>query len=187
MRCFPPVTFILVVTISPLYYDFSDEQLQPWRPLQAIDRFSRSRSCSGRSACSSSPVDCTLHLSAGYAPMSRKLSSNKNCRWSRAVLKQSWKKLQADDFMMVATFASASHRCIEHELIVEQCCYTTLLVLLQFSCRYATNELDPSELSAVLANPQEVRDRIFGSKIVIGTNQCYLLTLWGVKACLLTL
>ncbi|KAJ9604334.1 hypothetical protein H2200_011168 [Cladophialophora chaetospira] len=91
--------------------------------------------------------------------------------WSRAILKQSWKKFQADDYLMVATFS----------------CYTTLLVLLQFSSRYATNELLAAELPAVLADPQQVQNRIFGSKIVVGTNQCYLLTLWGVKACVLTL
>ena len=68
-----------------------------------------------------------------------------------------------------------------------QSAYTTLLVLLQFSVRFATNELHPDQLSAVLANPKDVSDRIFGSKIVVGTNQCYLLTLWGSKACLLTL
>jgi hypothetical protein len=45
----------------------------------------------------------------------------------------------------------------------------------------------PSELAGVLANPQDVSNRIYGSKIVIGSNQSYLLTLWGVKACLLTL
>lgn len=43
------------------------------------------------------------------------------------------------------------------------------------------------ELPAVLADPKETADRIFGSKIVVGTNQCYLLCLWGVKASLLML
>ncbi|KAF2097798.1 hypothetical protein NA57DRAFT_13344, partial [Rhizodiscina lignyota] len=90
---------------------------------------------------------------------------------SRAILHKSWKKLRADDYMMIATF----------------CFYTTLLVLLQFSSRYATNEVDPSELPTILADPKEVADRVYGSKIVVGSNQCYLLTLWGVKGCLLTL
>jgi hypothetical protein len=58
---------------------------------------------------------------------------------------------------------------------------------LQFSARYATNEMNPSEVPGVLADPKDVADRIFGSKIVVGTNQCYLLTLWGVKASLLML
>jgi hypothetical protein len=58
---------------------------------------------------------------------------------------------------------------------------------LQFSSRYATNQLDAADLPAVLADPKEVADRIYGSKIVVGSNQSYLLTLWGVKACLLTL
>ncbi|RDI83550.1 hypothetical protein Vi05172_g6692 [Venturia inaequalis] len=43
------------------------------------------------------------------------------CRlWSRAILKKSWKRLQADDYMMVVTFIF----------------YTTLLVLLQLSGSY---------------------------------------------------
>jgi hypothetical protein len=45
----------------------------------------------------------------------------------------------------------------------------------------------PSELAAVLADPEEVANRIYGSKIAVGSNQFYLLTLWGVKACLLML
>jgi hypothetical protein len=45
----------------------------------------------------------------------------------------------------------------------------------------------PSELAAVLADPKEIANRVYGSKIVVGSNQSYLLTLWGVKACLLTL
>jgi hypothetical protein len=47
--------------------------------------------------------------------------------------------------------------------------------------------MDPAELPAVLADYKEVADRIFGSKIAVAANQCYLLTLWGVKACLLML
>ncbi|KAF2674698.1 hypothetical protein BT63DRAFT_408859 [Microthyrium microscopicum] len=91
--------------------------------------------------------------------------------WSRAILRGSWKKLQADDYMMMGTFSL----------------YTSLLILLQFSSRYATNEFHPGELDGILANPQDVKDRIYGSKIVVGSNQAYLLTLWGVKACLLML
>ncbi|KAE9970528.1 hypothetical protein EG328_006180 [Venturia inaequalis] len=94
------------------------------------------------------------------------------CRlWSRAILKKSWKRLQADDYMMVVTFIF----------------YTTLLVLLQLSGRYATNQIQPSQLASILADPQQIANRIIGSKIVVASNQCYLLTLWGVKACLLTL
>ncbi|KAH2491163.1 hypothetical protein KXV28_004373 [Aspergillus fumigatus] len=49
--------------------------------------------------------------------------------------------------------------------------YTSLLVLIQISARYATNLMDPADYDKVLANPQEVKDRIIGSKIVIGLEQ----------------
>jgi hypothetical protein len=68
-----------------------------------------------------------------------------------------------------------------------QCCYIILLVLLNISSHYATNEFHPDLLESILADPEEVRERIFGSKIVVGSNQAYLMTLWGVKACLLML
>lgn len=55
------------------------------------------------------------------------------------------------------------------------------------SCHYATNEFHPDLLDSILADPKEVQERIFGSKIVVGSNQSYLMTLWGVKACLLML
>ncbi|KAJ5610617.1 hypothetical protein N7510_007336 [Penicillium lagena] len=65
--------------------------------------------------------------------------------------------------------------------------YTTLLVLIQISARYATNLMDPKDYSTVLADPKQVRDRIFGSKIVIGLEQCMLFSTWGVKTCMLIL
>ncbi|KAJ5095980.1 hypothetical protein NUU61_005336 [Penicillium alfredii] len=65
--------------------------------------------------------------------------------------------------------------------------YTTLLVLIQISARYATNLMDPKDYDKVLADPQEVSDRIYGSKIVIGLEQCMLFSTWGVKICMLML
>ncbi|OCK79055.1 hypothetical protein K432DRAFT_300664 [Lepidopterella palustris CBS 459.81] len=91
--------------------------------------------------------------------------------WSRAISKKSILNIQADDYVMIVTF----------------CCYTALLVLLEESGRYGTNEVLPDQLAAVLADPKQVAKRIHGSKIVVGSNQCYLMTLWGVKTCLLTL
>lgn len=65
--------------------------------------------------------------------------------------------------------------------------YTTLLVLIQISSRYATNLMDPKDYDEVLADPKQVQDRIFGSKIVIGLEQCMLFSTWGVKTCMLIL
>ncbi|THC95153.1 hypothetical protein EYZ11_005356 [Aspergillus tanneri] len=47
--------------------------------------------------------------------------------------------------------------------------------------------MDPADYDKVLADPKEVRDRIFGSKIVIGLEQCMLFSTWGVKICMLSL
>ncbi|PYH79394.1 hypothetical protein BO82DRAFT_340265 [Aspergillus uvarum CBS 121591] len=68
-----------------------------------------------------------------------------------------------------------------------QLVYTTLLVLIQVSARYASNLFDPAQHDEIMSNPQEVRDRIFGSKIVIGLEQCMLFSTWGVKICMLTM
>ncbi|CAG8888276.1 unnamed protein product [Penicillium egyptiacum] len=65
--------------------------------------------------------------------------------------------------------------------------YTTMLVLIQISARYATNLMDPKDYDQVLADPKQVSDRIYGSKIVIGLEQCMLVSTWGVKACMLML
>ncbi|GFF39961.1 hypothetical protein IFM46972_06061 [Aspergillus udagawae] len=90
---------------------------------------------------------------------------------SRVISNGSVKRLYFDDYVMSVTF-----------LI-----YTSLLILIQISARYATNLMDPADYDKVLANPQEVKDRIIGSKIVIGLEQCMLFSTWGVKICMLTL
>jgi hypothetical protein len=62
-----------------------------------------------------------------------------------------------------------------------------MLVLIQISARYATNLMDPRDYDDVLADPKQVSDRIYGSKIVIGLEQCMLVSTWGVKTCMLML
>lgn len=62
-----------------------------------------------------------------------------------------------------------------------------MLVLIQISARHATNLMDPADYDEVLADPEEVQSRIYGSKIVIGLEQCMLFSTWGVKTCLLLL
>ncbi|KAL4944824.1 hypothetical protein BDV06DRAFT_232415 [Aspergillus oleicola] len=79
--------------------------------------------------------------------------------------------LQIDDYIMTLTFAV----------------YTTLLVLIRVSAKYATNLYPASEEEDILANPDDVKARIYGSKIVIGLEQCMLISTWGVKTCLVTM
>ncbi|KAL4803243.1 hypothetical protein BDV18DRAFT_145446 [Aspergillus unguis] len=69
----------------------------------------------------------------------------------------------------------------------QQLIYTTLLILIQVSAKYATNLFPASELDSILSNPTDIQNRIYGSKIVIGLEQCMLLSTWGVKTCLVTL
>ncbi|KAJ5550834.1 hypothetical protein N7535_001227 [Penicillium sp. DV-2018c] len=90
---------------------------------------------------------------------------------ARILANGSFKRLFVDDYVMTATFAI----------------YTTLLVLIQISARYATNLMDPKDYDEVLADPKQVSDRIYGSKIVIGLEQCMLISTWGVKLCMLML
>ncbi|KAJ6079189.1 hypothetical protein N7467_008942 [Penicillium canescens] len=90
---------------------------------------------------------------------------------ARVIANGSIKRLFVDDYVMTATFAI----------------YTTLLVLIQISARYATNLMDPKDYSEVLGDPKQVSDRIYGSKVVIGLEQCMLFSTWGVKTCMLML
>ncbi len=61
------------------------------------------------------------------------------------------------------------------------------MVLIQVSARYATNLMDPADYASVMADPQEIAHRIYGSKIVIPLEQCMLNSTWGAKTCLLIL
>ncbi|KAL4791241.1 hypothetical protein BDV19DRAFT_393352 [Aspergillus venezuelensis] len=79
--------------------------------------------------------------------------------------------LQVDDYIMTLTFAV----------------YTTLLILIRVSAEYATNLFPASQEEEILSNPDDVRARIYGSKIVIGLEQCMLLSTWGVKTCLVAM
>ncbi|KAJ0418275.1 hypothetical protein BJY00DRAFT_188300 [Aspergillus carlsbadensis] len=65
--------------------------------------------------------------------------------------------------------------------------YTTLLILIRVSAEYATNLFPDSELESILADPQDVAKRVYGSKIVIGLEQCMLISTWGVKTCLVAM
>lgn len=47
--------------------------------------------------------------------------------------------------------------------------------------------MDPKDYYEVLIDPKQVTDRIYGSKIVIGLEQCMLFSTWGVKTCMLML
>ncbi|KAE8418996.1 hypothetical protein BDV36DRAFT_282573 [Aspergillus pseudocaelatus] len=76
-----------------------------------------------------------------------------------------------DDYIMSVTFGI----------------YTTLLVLINISSHYNTNLFPSEQLPLILADPKDVANRVYGSKIVIGLEQCMLLSTWGVKTCLVAM
>ncbi|KAE8147967.1 hypothetical protein BDV25DRAFT_168764 [Aspergillus avenaceus] len=90
---------------------------------------------------------------------------------SRTIGAGSVKRLAFDDYAMTVTFMI----------------YTTLLILIQVSAHHGTNLYPPEDNDKITADPQQVRDRIFGSKIVVALEQCMLFSTWGVKICMLTL
>lgn len=91
--------------------------------------------------------------------------------WSRVINTGSFKRFASDDYVMMVTFAW----------------YTALLVLLKMTAQHGSNLVPDSEVARLLADPREVKDRIFGSKLTIVVEQCMLHTQWGSKASLLIL
>ncbi|KAK0099308.1 hypothetical protein ONS96_008538 [Cadophora gregata f. sp. sojae] len=64
--------------------------------------------------------------------------------------------------------------------------YSAVLVLINVFAHFETN-LYPKEMEAqILANPVDVANRIFGSKIVVALEQCMLGVTWSVKICIWT-
>ncbi|KAK7519910.1 hypothetical protein IWZ03DRAFT_124835 [Phyllosticta citriasiana] len=91
--------------------------------------------------------------------------------WSRVITTGSFKRFALDDYVMIVTFAW----------------YSALLVLLKITAQHGSNLVPDSEVARLLADPLEVKDRIFGSKLTIVIEQCMVHTQWGSKASLLIL
>ncbi|TQS36371.1 hypothetical protein Golomagni_03183 [Golovinomyces magnicellulatus] len=70
------------------------------------------------------------------------------------------------------------------ELICPQSFYIALLILINVSAHYATNLYPAEEAPRIFADPKEVADRIFGSKIVVGLEQSMMAVTWLVKLCI---
>lgn len=66
-------------------------------------------------------------------------------------------------------------------MIVTFAFYTALLVLLKITAQHGSNLVPDSEVAKLLADPREVKDRIFGSKLTLVVEQCMLHTQWGSK------
>lgn len=62
--------------------------------------------------------------------------------------------------------------------------YVGLLSLINVSASYNTNLFPDSQAAQILADPTDVSNRIYGSKLVIPLEQCMLASTWCVKICI---
>ncbi|KAH7183190.1 uncharacterized protein B0J16DRAFT_373705 [Fusarium flagelliforme] len=86
---------------------------------------------------------------------------------SRRMLLGSFKGMLADDYLMALTMIT----------------YTALLAVVSVLGHTPTNLIDPS-LNLKLT-PEDIKIREYGSKLVLVTEHMQMITLWGVKGCLL--
>ncbi|KAK6831785.1 hypothetical protein P875_00108608 [Aspergillus parasiticus SU-1] len=88
---------------------------------------------------------------------------------SRLLLVKSVKALQVEDYLMLLVL----------------CFYTGLVVTLNRIEHAHTNLMKPGDEAHL--TPESIEDRVYGSKLVLATEQCMLATIWGCKGCLLLL
>ncbi|RGP69484.1 hypothetical protein FSPOR_4588 [Fusarium sporotrichioides] len=86
---------------------------------------------------------------------------------SRRMLLGSFKGLLADDYLMTLTMIT----------------YTALLAVVSVLGHTPTNLIDPA-LNLKLT-PEDIKLREYGSKLVLVTEHMQMITIWGVKGCLL--
>ncbi|KAF5027091.1 hypothetical protein F66182_803 [Fusarium sp. NRRL 66182] len=86
---------------------------------------------------------------------------------SRRMLLGSFKRLLADDYLMLFTMFS----------------YTALLAIVSVLIRTPTNLINPDD--HIVLTPEDIKLREHGSKLVLVTEHAQMLTIWGVKGCLL--
>jgi hypothetical protein len=65
-----------------------------------------------------------------------------------------------------------------------QVSYTVLTVAINIVSKSSSNLLPPDTNVATLT-PQDIKDRVYGSKMVLVVEQMQCITIWLVKACLL--
>jgi hypothetical protein len=80
----------------------------------------------------------------------------------------SFRKFQADEYVMCIVL----------------CFYTTLIITLNIVAHTSSNLLPPGYDIAHIT-PQDRRERIHGSKLVLVVEESQCVTIWGAKACLL--
>lgn len=88
--------------------------------------------------------------------------------WSRRLNRGSWKKLQIDDFLVL--FAMVTD--------------TILMAFMHVVSNMSSNLIAPNENLSTFTL-EEIKERIYGSKLVLVVEQMQILTIWLIKACLL--
>ncbi|RYP83246.1 hypothetical protein DL769_001442 [Monosporascus sp. CRB-8-3] len=86
---------------------------------------------------------------------------------SRSVLLGSYKRLQADDGLMIIIMIAD----------------TVLMVAMNIISTTSSNLIDPND--PVGLTPESIKARVFGSKMVVLVEQMQCVIIWSVKACLL--
>lgn len=116
-----------------------------------------------------------------------------DCRISRTILHGSVKNLQIDDALIVfatvrihcpvslSTGTPAAPQTDADEML--QCVYTVLIVGMQIIANTNSNLIPPEH--GLEFNPEDIKERIYGSKMVLVVEQCMCVTIWTIKACLL--
>ncbi|OAL55782.1 hypothetical protein IQ07DRAFT_639437 [Pyrenochaeta sp. DS3sAY3a] len=87
---------------------------------------------------------------------------------SRRLHRGSWKRLQWDDYLILLAM-----------------CTVTVVMAVMVKLVKTSSNLIPPEDDVSQYTEDEIRDRIFGSKLVLVVEQMQLLTIWLIKACLL--
>ncbi|RMZ66968.1 family decarboxylase [Pyrenophora seminiperda CCB06] len=87
---------------------------------------------------------------------------------SRRLHRGSWKLLQADDYLILVAMATD----------------TVLITIMHKVAKTSSNLIPPGDDVSTYSE-EEIRGRIYGSKLVLAVEQMQLTTIWLIKACLL--
>jgi hypothetical protein len=86
---------------------------------------------------------------------------------SRRLLLGSFKKLQLDDALMILAMVTDG----------------ILIASINIVSKSSSNLIDPNDHTEL--TPDNIKERVFGSKMVLVAEQMQCITIWLVKACLL--
>jgi hypothetical protein len=97
------------------------------------------------------------------------------------------KKFQLDDYIMMFAMVINPQSLLltAPPADTTQVTDTVLIASMNIIAVTSSNLIDPSQ--NVILTPESIKERVFGSKMVLVVEQMQILTIWAVKACLLLL